>query len=149
MWIQTRLLLYAAWSGSTLFVGKASKTFQQTTKADDFNVIGVFRVNTDLLTIFKEIFYIVCRKYVFIHTVQLFSGSISINFRLEHLSIPLSMPVSSECSGNTTRIRPRSGRLEKKNKIFLHLEKFLIVWNCCYLFIFFFCHLCDICKQQV
>ena len=26
----------AAWSGSTLFVGKASKTFQQTTKADDF-----------------------------------------------------------------------------------------------------------------
>ena len=34
--------------------------------------------------------------YVFIHTVQLSSGSISINFWLEHLSIPLSMPVSSE-----------------------------------------------------
>ena len=32
-------------SVSTLFVNKATLTFQQTSKADDFNVIGVLRVN--------------------------------------------------------------------------------------------------------
>ena len=31
------------WSGSTLFVGKASKTFQQTTKADNFCCDGRFK----------------------------------------------------------------------------------------------------------
>ena len=36
----------AVLSGSTLFVVGASKTFQQTKKADNFVVIGAFRVNT-------------------------------------------------------------------------------------------------------
>ena len=72
------------------------KHFSRRQKQTTFVVIGVFRVNTDLFSIFKKIFNIVCQKYVFIHTVQLSSGSMSINLWLEHLSIPLSMPVSSE-----------------------------------------------------
>ena len=35
----------AVWSVSTLFVGNASKTFQQTTKSVELVVIGVLRVN--------------------------------------------------------------------------------------------------------
>ena len=38
----------AVLSGSTLFVEEASKTFQQTKKADNFVVIGALRVNTKI-----------------------------------------------------------------------------------------------------
>ena len=36
-------------SGSTMLVKKASKTFQQTTKADDFVVTGILRVKIIML----------------------------------------------------------------------------------------------------
>ena len=35
----------AVWSGSSLFVEEASKTFQQITKSDDLCYIGVLKVN--------------------------------------------------------------------------------------------------------
>ena len=65
MWIQIRLLLFdqtapigAVCSGSTLFVGKASKTFQQITKADDFCCDWRFKeTKSATMIIFLKIFF--------------------------------------------------------------------------------------------
>ena len=58
MWTKIRLSRGAGGSGSTLFVKGTSYTIQQTTKADDFVLIGNLKVKK-----FRKVVYLVLKYY--------------------------------------------------------------------------------------
>ena len=72
------------------------KHFSRRQKQTTFVVMAILGLIPIFFLSLNKYSTLYAKKYVFIHTVQLSSGSISINFWLEHLSIPLSMPVSRD-----------------------------------------------------